>query len=111
MDSVREGLPNKRPSLVVSISHEWAPDREPQEIDLGVGFYADGRVAECFADGHKEGSHMHGLLDDIAVVISLALQHGLTPEDMAKSIGRVRDDKPASIIGAILDTLIKESRA
>ncbi len=105
----REHLPNSRPHTVVTIEHEWAFDRPPLIIDVGVGRYPDGRVAEVFADGPKGGSQIHGLLDDVCVLISIMLQHGITPAELAKSLGRVRGNKPASAVGAIMDVLVAES--
>jgi len=82
-----------------------------------VGFNRLGQPREIFLSGNKEGSALDALLADAAVVISIALQHGIPASALAKSIGRLpgvpvgpRDlDKPArqpaSLIGAALDLL------
>ena len=86
---------------------------------VAVGFDKCGRPRELFLTAGKEGSMLSALLADAAVVISVALQHGVPAEALAKSIGRLPADPvtpadlegpgpgraPASPIGAALDLL------
>ena len=59
---------------------------------------------EVFTYGAKEGSQMAALLSDIGVLLSRALKHGDTVEEMAGGIGRLGGGKtPASLLGAIID--------
>jgi ribonucleoside-diphosphate reductase alpha chain len=72
-----------------------------------------------FLTACKEGSLMNAMLADVAVVISVALQHGISARVLAKSIGRLPEGRvtpadldggkpariPASPIGAALDLL------
>ena len=44
-----------------------------------IGFYADGTVGEVFIDGGKTGQDMQSIARDAAVLLSLALQHGVPP--------------------------------
>jgi hypothetical protein len=103
MGPTRQRLPNRRPS-------------ETRELDVdgitftaSVGFGVDGKPAEIFLSGAKDGSGMAAILNDAAVIISLALQHGISAAALAKSVARVPDvlDGPAvraaSVIGAALD--------
>jgi hypothetical protein len=95
------------------------PDRRQNEtreivvdgrrFTLTVGFGPGGLPLEVFADGHREGSDMQAILHDACIVISHALQHGATPEALARSMCRVPrfdaggpSEGPASPIGAIL---------
>jgi hypothetical protein len=53
---------------------------------------------------------MRAVLADACVVISIALQHGISASDLAKSLGRVPNlaaegDAPASPIGTILEAI------
>lgn len=96
------------------------------EIEVGGSSYTatasideDGRVRELFLSGAKEGSAMDAILGDAAIIISVALQHGIPIEALGRSVGRIRtrpplpkelDDAPAetvpaSVIGAALDLL------
>jgi hypothetical protein len=68
-----------------------------------IGFYPDGRAGEVFTHGARSGSALDALLADACVVISCLIQHGVEPRDLATSMGRLGNAKPASIIGAVID--------
>ena len=59
-----------------------------------------------FVAGLKSGSAIEALVTDAAVLVSHLLQHGITPADLAASIGRLGDQRPASLIGAVVDRLL-----
>lgn len=67
---------------------------------------------EIFINGAKEGSDLRAVTADASTLISIALQHGVTAEAMAKSISRTAVEldgpaiAPATLIGAALDALI-----
>jgi len=64
-----------------------------------------------FTHGAKIGSAMDRMLDDICVALSLLLQHGVPPDALVSSMGRLGDGaSPASIIGALADLIAKESQ-
>ena len=112
----RRRLPNRRSSETHALSvgnHSFT---------AAIGFDpADGRPREVFLDGAKVGTEMAAILDDASVVLSLALQHGIRPATLAKSVARLplvpltpadlaeaagpEQTAPASIIGAVLDLL------
>ena len=96
--------------------------RRRQAVTATIGFDpADDQPRELFLTGGKEGSTLDALLADAAVVISVALQHGVSAKALAKSVGRLPEGPvtpadldgaqparlPASPIGAVLD-LIRE---
>ena len=94
----RERLPDRRQSVLLDLEHQGA------RYDLCVGLYQDGRPAEVFLSGAKSGSDVDGLLADLGVLLSRALQHGDSIEELAAGMGRLgRGEVPASIVGAILD--------
>ncbi len=106
----RECLPARRPNQTRAI--RWAgSDDQPTEFSVTVGYFLDGRPGEVFANGPKVGSTMQSLLEDACVAVSIALQHGVKPEDLARSMGRTPISKtetgPASIIGAIAEVLMQ----
>ena len=96
----RERLPGRRPN-------------ETTDLELGgaryavtIGFFPDGRPGEVFTHGAKVGSSLDGLLDDACIVVSLLLQNGIAPAQLAASMGRLGDGRrPASVIGAVADLL------
>jgi hypothetical protein len=60
-----------------------------------VGFDGDGRPAEVFLDGAKDGSGLAEVLEDARVVISIALQHGIAAAVLAKNVARMpRSNRP-----------------
>ena len=70
-----------------------------------VGYFPDGRCGEVFTHGAKVGSDMDALLDDACVAVSLLIQHGVDPAALARSMGRLEQGGPASIIGALADLM------
>jgi hypothetical protein len=113
-DAHRERLPNRRPAVTQSLevgNHSFVAT---------IGFSpVDGRPQEVFLSGAKDGTDLAAILDDASVVISIALQHGVSPAALAKSVARLptgpvgpsdldqpsRETQPASVIGAALDLL------
>ncbi|MDE2107206.1 MAG: vitamin B12-dependent ribonucleotide reductase, partial [Patescibacteria group bacterium] len=67
----RERLPETRRSM----THKF--DVQGHEGYVTVGFYADGRPGEMFIRMAKEGSTVGGLMDSLAMSISLGLQYGV----------------------------------
>ena len=111
MKANRTRLPDRRPS------HTEALEVAGQVFTATVGFDECGRPREVFMTAGKEGSMLNALLADAAVVISIALQHGIPAAALTKSVGRLPADPvtpadledpgrgrvPASPIGAALD--------
>jgi hypothetical protein len=76
-----------------------------------VEYHVGGTPAELFLDGLKPGSAMAAVLQDAAVAVSVALQHGVPARQLAKSMSRrpslawQPSAEPASVIGAALDLM------
>ncbi len=107
-------LPNRRPTHVETL------EVTGQTFTVTVGFDPEsGQPRELFMSAGKEGSMLNAMLADAAVVISIALQSGIPPAALAKSIGRLPSGPvtpadlecagtgrvPASPIGAAVDLL------
>jgi hypothetical protein len=95
----RERLPNRRAAMTIGIEHGG------QQFTVTVGFYPDNRPGEVFTHGIKTGSSLDALLADACVLVSVLMQHGITPVELASSTGRQGGGGPASVIGAVLDLL------
>ncbi len=110
----RRRLPNRRPS------HTETLEVGGQTFTATVGFDPEyGSPRELFLTAGKEGSLLNAMLADAAVVVSIALPHGIPAAALAKSVGRLpagpvtpanleglRPGRvPASPIGAALDLL------
>ena len=95
----RARLPDRRPNETVELEFDGA------RYSVTIGFHPSGQPGEVFAHGAKVGSAMDLLLDDGYVLLSLLLQHGATPGDLASSLGRLDGSAPATILGALVATV------
>ena len=93
-----------------------APGRETfdlrfwnQLFTVTVGFYADGTPGEVFIDGFKTGNDIQSIARDAGVLLSLALQHGVPPETIRHAVTRGASEEPASILGAVVDSITTKS--
>jgi hypothetical protein len=101
----RQPLPNRRENETISAT--WtAPDGSSHDFAVCVGFDMQGAVREVFVN-HAKGA-MAATLADACVLISIALQCGISREALGKSLGKVPSwpgngaTSPASPIGTII---------
>ena len=80
-----------------------------QSFSVTIGFYPDGTPGEVFIDGGKTGQDIQSTARDAAVVLSLALQHGVPPETIRHAVTRGASEGPASILGAVVDFITTKS--
>lgn len=90
----RERLPNRRRGVT-----QKAVIGGSMKVYASVGRYADGRLAEVFIRLHREGEAFRTLMDTFAVVLSLALQHGVPPLVLADALIGVRFDPRGEVEG------------
>ncbi len=69
--AVREKMPYER----ASVTHKFSVSGH--EGYLTVGMYDDGRPGEIFIKMSKEGSTLSGVMDGLALTVSLGLQYGV----------------------------------
>lgn len=113
MNAIRQRLPHRRPTVTEKLEGCGGGS-----LFVSAGIDPNsGAVKEVFFGGTKEGSGLDAIMGDIAVVISVALQHGVPVEALTRSVARVPlapmrpedlDGRPiptvpASPIGATLD--------
>lgn len=112
---MRNRLEDRRATETVEVTHR-TPDSVQQEFVMGIGRYSDGRIAEVWVDIPWSGKAQMSLstlaAKDAALIISIALQHGATVEELLAGIGRSEVnhlgrmiEMPHTIIGTILATL------
>jgi hypothetical protein len=77
------------------------------DFTVTSGAFDDGTPAGVFIDGAKAGSDIQALSRDAAILISLALQFGCPIETLRKAVTRNGDGSPQSIVGAVLDVMMK----
>lgn len=80
--------PDRRrlPTTCKSITHKFEIGQHDGYIT--VGLYEDGRPGELFLTMAKEGSTIGGLMDTVGILTSLALQHGVSVETLARKFER-----------------------
>ena len=106
---MRAALPNARSNVTRAV--HW----EGHEFTVTIGMDpVTWQPAEVFADTAK-GGQMHVTIADACVWASIAMQHGVTPAELAKSLGEVPvlgapkgTTGPASPLGAIVAAIIEE---
>jgi len=82
--ALRRRLPDERRA----ITHHFSI--AGQEGYLTVGVYDDGSPGEIFVRMAKEGSTISGLMDSIATLVSLALQHGVPLDVLCTKFSHTR---------------------
>ena len=106
----RNTLPNRRSSVNFTLEFQG------EHYDVTTGFYDDGKFGEIFINrvrdksAAKLGQQLEATCRDVAIVMSLALQHGVDLADLKHSITRDDDGVPMSIVGAIVDSVNPQGR-
>jgi ribonucleoside-diphosphate reductase alpha chain len=78
----------KLPSTRNSETHKFAV--AGHEGFLTYSFFEDGSLGEIFIRMSKQGSTLAGLLDTIAILVSIALQYGVPLKDLASKFIHIR---------------------
>jgi hypothetical protein len=104
--TLRDVLPQRRPCDTFGMQF----GKQNNEFMVTVGYYKDGRVGEVFIDGAKAGSEMADITRDGAVLLSLALQHGVPLETMRHAITRNANNEASTIVGAVIDRILEQQR-
>jgi hypothetical protein len=95
----RERLPNRRPHELINLEHARF------RFIAGVGHFPDGRLAEIFLNGSKTGTAIDVAARDSAIVASLALQHGVSPDELRRALSHNPDGTAGGPLAAVLDHL------
>jgi hypothetical protein len=96
---MRTPLPNRRSCETVKLQHGGMA----AAYHVTVGFYPDGTAGEIFISTNKVGTAIDALARDIAVLMSLGLQHGCPLATMRHALTREADGAPSTIAGAVAD--------
>ena len=97
---MRTPLFDRRSSMRYEVMHG------DEKFLVTVGFYPDGRPGEVFTHmrARRVSSAYEALARDVAILISLCLQHGEPLEDLRRVVTRDEPGAPASLAGAIIDS-------
>lgn len=98
---MREQLPTRRASETVTLTHEGFT------FHLSTGFYPDGNAGEAFihAHGRNVNSMLTNILQDTAIIVSLARQYGVPIAKMREGVLRDEHGSATTIIGCALDAI------
>lgn len=83
----RRFLETERPSVTRKLVLQDAGVEH--KLFITVGMYPDGTPGEVFITVDKAGTMICGLMDSLAVLTSLALQHGIPLEKLVEKFARV----------------------
>lgn len=102
----RRKLPQER----MSLTHKF--DISGHEIYTHVGMYEDGTPGEIFISMGKEGSTLSGVMDSLALSLSLNLQYGVPVEVLCEKLSHSRfepagmtSNKEIPMVKSIMDYL------
>lgn len=102
---IRRRLKNRRSHETIAITHG------DQRYKIGLGRdLIDGKfgpIAEVFLNGQKANSEADVLASDGAILMSMLLQYGCPPQDIAHAMKRNPDGSPASPLGRAAAFLIE----
>jgi hypothetical protein len=98
----RKPLPNRRIHETIRFQH-WG-----MKFIAGLGrANANSPISEVFLNTGKTGEQSETLARDSAVLLSLALQHGVPLETIGHALTRNADGSPSGPIGALVDLVGK----
>ncbi|PZX12435.1 hypothetical protein LX81_03539 [Palleronia aestuarii] len=105
----RHDLPDRR---LVETRKIVSPEGHTIHLSIGFDPAEPTRPREVFySAGFRSGSQLEFQVQDACVLLSLLLQHGHRPEDVAKSLARAEQPDHsiayASVIGLIVDELTR----
>lgn len=101
----RERLPDRRQQIVADV--KFTDARLVEHVyRVGFGLGPDNTIREVFCSDGKSGSDRQSLMHDGCILMSLALQHGMSITDLAHSMSELSEEdssgrRPASPFGAI----------
>lgn len=108
---MRQTLPNRRAAERFNITCR----QQPYVVGVGyaptVGNPFGGGIQELFIDCGKAGTDLRLTAHELAIVTSLALQHGCPRDVIRKALPRNEQGEPEGVLGMILDYLAENDIA
>ena len=101
----RSRLPNRRQGYTFTVPHPTPGSAIIYTVKIG---FDQGHPKEVFISCNKLTTAMHISGLEIATLVSIALQHGASLEELAAAMPRENNSDPQGAAGAVLDAIIKE---
>ena len=95
--TLRRRLPQRRGTIAVELEHAG------HHFRMQIGCFPDGALGDVFLDAAKQNSGLDAFAADVAILVSLLLQHGATPAEIGHALRRAPDGTAASLVGAVVD--------
>jgi hypothetical protein len=105
MSAVRERLPNRRSAETFELEALGLKFRAT------IGKDSSGKTLEVFLSNHRVNSMAGIMASDAAVLCSIALQMGASPEALLHSLMKDSAGRATSPIGVVLETIVVERDA
>lgn len=80
-------------------------------VSCSFGYTDDGRVGEVFLSTRKIGTGVDTAVRDLAVLLSLALQYGVTPSVIKRSLTADENGLPEGLAGRVVAMIEERSAA
>jgi hypothetical protein len=102
----REILPGRRRSETIHLEVVNA-SFQAFRYSVTVGYYDAEmtRIGEVFINSDKITTDLDVAARDVAILLSFALQHGVDPRTIQRSLTRDVDGRPLGLLGTLLDKL------
>jgi ribonucleoside-diphosphate reductase alpha chain len=105
----KRSMPNKRSGTTQKFTVNG------MRFYVRTGEYPEGTLGEIFIDGRKEGAFDRAMLNNFAIAISIALQHGVPLEEFVEAFvhtrfepnGLVQDHDHIKVCSSLLDMIFR----
>ena len=106
----RRRLPDRRPSETRLVVHRTPDGREtPLSVSIGYDPAEPTRPREVFYDaGYRSGADLEFVVQDLCVIVSLLLQHGVDPREIGRSLSVSYGPDEAPHHGSLAGTVAAE---
>lgn len=104
----RKRPPDRRPSITQRLVWRTEASEHHFHVTMSVDPISGNVIEVFYADGQRIGSQLQHAIQDACVLISLLLQYGVTPSEIAKTLSSTPvhgDPKPATVIGVIAEAI------
>lgn len=106
----RRRLPHRRLTETRQVVHRSPDGREaPLSVSIGYDPAEPARPREVFsAAGYRSGADLEFVVQDLCVIVSLLLQHGVDPQEIGRSLSVSYGPDAAAHHGSLAGTVVAE---
>jgi len=97
--TTRRRIPDRRQHEVIEFQHGGV------RFIAGIGRFTDGKLAEIFLDCGRQGCGAEASARESAILVSIALQHGLSAASLRHALQELADGSGAGPLAHALDLI------